>query len=180
MKRVLRQDRPQGAGRGCKADESATTAHRPQGEHPEGHKRLAAYPLRVLAPLLMVVALVAIAAAGYWLKRPAEAIAVPCPDPLAGCGFSHRGSPASVRFSAQPLPLQAFGLHVATAGAHTVSAEFHMVGMDMGFNRYDLRPAGAGGFAARITLPVCVTGRHDWMLYLEVDSQRYAIPFTTG
>jgi DNA processing protein len=39
---VLRQDRPQGAGRGCKADKSATTTHRPQGEC------LAAYPLRVL------------------------------------------------------------------------------------------------------------------------------------
>ena len=31
-----------------KADKSATTTHRPEGEHPEGHKRLAAYPLRVL------------------------------------------------------------------------------------------------------------------------------------
>ncbi|MBT9590944.1 MAG: dephospho-CoA kinase [Thiobacillus sp.] len=44
---VQRQDRPQGAGRGCKADKSATTTHRPEGGHPEGHKRLAAYPLRV-------------------------------------------------------------------------------------------------------------------------------------
>jgi len=38
---VQRQDHPQGAGRGCKADKSATTTHRPEGE------RLAAYPLRV-------------------------------------------------------------------------------------------------------------------------------------
>ena len=30
-----------------KADKSATTTHRPEGEHPEGHKHLAAYPLRV-------------------------------------------------------------------------------------------------------------------------------------
>ena len=134
---------------------------------------------RLLAPLLMVVALVAIAVAGYWLKRPAEAIAVPCPDPLAGCAFSHRGAPTSMRFSTPPMPLEAFGLHVSAPGARTISAEFHMVGMDMGFNRYDLRPAGEAGFAAHITLPVCVTGRHDWMLYLEVDGQRYAIPFST-
>jgi dephospho-CoA kinase len=38
---VQRQDHPQGAGRGCKADKSATTTHRPKGE------RLAAYPSRV-------------------------------------------------------------------------------------------------------------------------------------
>jgi len=44
---VQRQDHPQGAGRGCKADKSATTTHRPKGEHPEGHKCLAAYSLRV-------------------------------------------------------------------------------------------------------------------------------------
>ncbi|HQT34232.1 MAG: pyruvate:ferredoxin (flavodoxin) oxidoreductase [Thiobacillus sp.] len=44
---ALRQDHPQGVGRGCKADKSATTTHRPEGEHPEGHKGLAAYPSRV-------------------------------------------------------------------------------------------------------------------------------------
>ena len=63
---VQRQDHPQGAGRGCpreeeavvvkpmnrqqprtKADKSATTTHRPEGEHPDGHKHPAAQPLRV-------------------------------------------------------------------------------------------------------------------------------------
>ena len=43
--RVLRQDHPQEVGRGCKADKSATTTHRPEGE------RLAAYPSRVLTVL---------------------------------------------------------------------------------------------------------------------------------
>ena len=60
---------------------------------------------RVAVPLLLVLALVAIAVAGYWLKRPAEAQAVACADPLAGCSFSHRGTTALVRFSVQPAPL---------------------------------------------------------------------------
>jgi hypothetical protein len=160
MKRVLRQDRP-------------------QGEYPEGHKRLAAYSLRVLAPLLLVVALVAVAVAGYWLKRPAEAIAVPCADPLAGCTFIHRGAPVSVRFLARPVALEAFGLSVTAANVRKISAEFQMVRMDMGFNRYDLHPGKPGEFAARITLPVCVSGQRDWMLYLEIDGMRYALPFST-
>ena len=134
---------------------------------------------RVLVPLLLVVALVAIAVAGYWLKRPAEAITVRCPDPLAGCEFMHRGAPARVRFSAQPVTLQAFGLSVEAANAQKISAEFQMIGMDMGFNRYDLRPAGPGEFTARITLPVCVSGRSDWMLYINIDGIRYALPFST-
>jgi hypothetical protein len=134
---------------------------------------------RVAVPLLLVVALVAIAVAGWWLKRPAEALAVPCADPLAGCSFSHAGMPASVRFSMQPVPLEAFELSVTAPGAARVSAEFQMVGMDMGFNRYDLHPRADGVFASKVTLPICVSGRHDWLLYLEVDGSRYAVPFTS-
>jgi hypothetical protein len=135
--------------------------------------------VRVMLPLLLAAALVAIAMAGYWLKRPAEAMAVACADPLAGCSFSHRGAAASVRFSAQPTTLEAFELNVRAAGANRISAEFQMVGMDMGFNRYDLRPTADGAWAAKVTLPVCVSGRHDWILYLNLDGSRYAIPFST-
>jgi hypothetical protein len=134
---------------------------------------------RVAVPLLVAVALVAIAVAGYWLKRPPAAVAVACADPLAGCAFTHHGAAASVRFSSQPAPMEAFGVQVAAPGAARVSAEFQMVGMDMGFNRYDLRPAGDGIFAARVTLPVCVSGRRDWKLFLEVDGARYELPFST-
>jgi len=134
---------------------------------------------RVLAPLLLVVALGAIAVAGYWLNRPPEAQAVACADPLAGCRFSHRGATVNVQFSARPTPLKAFELKVDAPKAARVSAEFQMNGMEMGFNRYDLRPAGSGAFASSVTLPVCVSGRRDWTLYLEVDGTRYALPFST-
>jgi len=134
---------------------------------------------RVITPLLLVVALVAIAMAGYWLKRPAEAMTVSCVDPLAGCAFSHRGVTAVVRFSARPAPLEAFELSVRAPGARRISAEFQMVSMDMGFNRYDLRPAGNDAFASKVTLPVCVSGRRDWLLYLDIDGSRYALPFST-
>ena len=133
---------------------------------------------QVVAPLLLVIALVAIAVAGWWLKRPAEAVTVSCPDPQAGCVFSHRGAPARVRFSRQPVPLEAFELTVTAPRATKISAEFQMVGMDMGFNRYDLR-AAAGAFASSVTLPVCVSGRHDWVLYLDLDGARYALPFSS-
>jgi hypothetical protein len=134
---------------------------------------------RVLMPLLLAVALVAIAVAGYWLKRPAGAAPVSCADPIAGCSFNHRGTTVSVHFSAPPGPLEPFGLSARAAGASRISAEFQMVGMDMGFNRYDLRPTGNGAFAATVTLPVCVSGRRDWVLYLGVDGARYALPFST-
>ncbi len=134
---------------------------------------------RVLLPLLLVGVLIAIAVAGYWLKRPAEAQAVACADPLAGCLLVHRGTPVTVRFSAQPTPLEAFDLQIDAPGVSRISAAFQMNGMDMGFNRYDLRPAENEHFVAHVTLPVCVSGRHDWTLYLEVDGTHYALPFST-
>jgi hypothetical protein len=134
---------------------------------------------RVLVPLLLVVTLVAIAVAGYWLKRPAEAVAVPCSDLLAGCQFSHRGAAVTARFSLHPAPLEPFDLTVEASGSRRISAEFQMVGMDMGFNRYDLRPTGNDIFASKVTLPVCVSGRRDWILYLDLDGTRYALRFST-
>lgn len=132
---------------------------------------------RVAVPLLLAAALIAIAMAGWWLKRPADAVAVSCADPLAGCAFSHRGAAVDVRFLSQPTPLEAFGLRVSAPNARRISAEFQMTGMDMGFNRYDLRPAGDGAFASNVTLPVCISGRHDWTLFLDIDGTRYALPF---
>jgi len=135
--------------------------------------------VRVLLPLLLMVALAAIAAAGYWLKRPAEAQAVACVDPVAGCSFTHRGTPVTVIFSLLPTPLDAFELSVDAPDTSPISAAFQMNGMDMGFNRYDLRQAENGRLAAKVTLPVCVSGRHDWTLFLDVDGTRYALPFST-
>ena len=134
---------------------------------------------RVLLPLLLVVVLAAIAVAGYWLSRPAASQAVACADPLAGCRFSHRGTTVMLRFSVHPKPLEAFELRVSAPGAARMSAEFQMNGMEMGFNRYDLRPAGNGMFASKVTLPVCVSGRRDWTLYLDIDGTHYALPFST-
>jgi hypothetical protein len=134
---------------------------------------------RVLVPLLLVFALLAIAFTGYWLKRPAPAQAVVCAEPLAGCTFIHRGSAVKLVFSTPPKPLESFDLRIHAPGVTRISAAFQMNGMDMGFNRYDLRSTGSGTFIAKVTLPVCVSGRHDWTLHLEVDGRHYALPFST-
>lgn len=131
---------------------------------------------RIAIPLLLAIVLLAIAVAGYVAKRPSEATRVDCLDPVAGCAFGDGGI---VRFSEQPAPLEAFGLTVVGPGAERISAEFQMVAMDMGFNRYDLREGEAGTFVSRVTLPACVSGQHEWVLYLDIDGARYEIPFST-
>ena len=134
---------------------------------------------RMAAPLLLIVALIGIAVAGYWFKQPAKAQAVACADPLAGCVFSHHGSKVKVVFTTQPAPLKTFQLNVHAPGAARIQAEFQMNGMQMGFNRYDLRPVEAGVFSSSVTLPVCVSGRRDWTMFLEIDGTHYTLPFST-
>ena len=134
---------------------------------------------RFLPPLLLILMLLAIPLAGYWFKQPATVQAVACANPQTGCEFRHRDAGVRVRFSGQPSPLEAFDLSVHAPGATRVSAEFQMNGMEMGFNRYDLRPDNNGMFSSQVTLPVCVSGRRDWTLYLEIDGIRYALPFST-
>ncbi len=130
--------------------------------------------------ILVMAILVAIAASGYWLNRPPDLHAVSCLDPVAGCRFSHGGAAARTTFSHQPTPLAPFEVRVQAAGARRISAAFRMNGMEMGFNRYDLKMKVPGLFAASVILPVCISGRHDWTMLLEIDGVRYALPFSTA
>lgn len=134
---------------------------------------------RVALPLVVVALLIGIALAGLWLRPERAAQPVACADPVAGCRFEHAGQPAALRFSKQPAPLDAFRIDVAAPGATRATAEFQMQGMDMGFNRYDLKRQSSGAFTADVTLPVCVSGRADWTLFLTLDGRRYAVPFAT-
>jgi hypothetical protein len=132
---------------------------------------------RLVLLLLIVLAFIAVAVIGARAKRIPEAQRVACPDPVQGCGFMHRGTPVQLKFSRAPSSMQPFTLRLRAPGVSRVRAEFQMAGMDMGFNRYDLHAVAPGPFTASITLPVCVSGRRDWMLYLEVGQDRYALSF---
>ena len=134
---------------------------------------------RFVLPLLIVLAFIAVAIIGSRMKRITEAQGIACADPVQGCGFQHHGKPAQLKFSKSPSSMQSFTLSLQAPGVQLVRAEFQMVGMDMGFNRYDLHAAAPGIFNAQITLPVCVSGRRDWKLYLEVDNQRYVVSFSS-
>lgn len=132
---------------------------------------------RIWLALGLVGAFIALAIVANYVKRPPSSQVISCVDLVNGCAFTYRGRPAHLRFSTPPAAMQPFTLEVQAPGASHVHAEAHMVGMDMGFNRYDLRPTRPGVFVATLSLPVCVSGRRDWVLYLEVGQDSYALPF---
>ncbi len=102
---------------------------------------------------------------------------VSCPDLTRLCRFEVAGKPVELRFSAPPSGLHPFILQLHAPAAREVYASFIMRSMDMGFNRYRLLSGGAGNWQAQVLLPVCVSGRRDWILTLTVDGASVEIPF---
>lgn len=131
-------------------------------------------------PLMIALLLIIVALVGARIQPSPESQMTACADPVLGCAFEHRGQMVQLRFSHSPTPLQPFTITLHAPGARQVQAEFQMQGMEMGFNRYQFTADKTGIFTARVTLPVCVSGRRDWRLDLQIDSQRYAIPFSTS
>jgi hypothetical protein len=79
----------------------------------------------------------------------------------------------SLRFSMGPdlRVLTPFPVRVEVQGEQrvdSITAIFAMRGMDMGMNRYQLISDGANRWLGNVTLPVCTSGRSDWIANLEV------------
>jgi hypothetical protein len=63
--------------------------------------------------------------------------------------------------------------------ARQVEIDFSGVTMNMGYNRQPLLAETPDRYAGDATIPVCVTGRMQWLatLMVETDRQRIAVPF---
>ena len=102
---------------------------------------------------------------------------VSCAALTQGCALDQ--GKLFVKTDRAPAPLKPFSLTVLAPSAQAVYAEVQMQGMEMGLNRYRLIPQANGEWRATITLPVCVTGRRDWLMLIEVDDARRTLAFQT-
>lgn len=135
---------------------------------------------RLAVPLLILLALAALAVWGVLQKSQPESVQpISCVNPVAGCTFVHDGVPTQISFSVTPETMKPFVITLSHPALRKVSASFQMIGMDMGFNRYDLKRGPDGNWTARVTLPVCTASRADWIMELNLDGQFYSLPFTT-
>ena len=126
--------------------------------------------------------LIAIAGATVWLQRssgqPTDEIVLVCANLNQGCALPLPGAPR-IQVTGTLKPLSPFTVHLTGISAHSARIRFSMEGMEMGFNLYTLHPAPGGGVAGQVTLPVCVTGRRDWRMHIELDEARFSLPFVT-
>lgn len=127
------------------------------------------------------IALLAISGSLWSVWHPAPSArprVIHCAHLQQDCSFNLNNRPVHLHFSSQPAGLTPFGLQVV-AYANQVNASFSMQGMNMGTIRYALKSAAENQWQADITLPVCVTGRQDWLMMLDIDGRQVAIPFTS-
>jgi len=129
--------------------------------------------------IISVVCIFTLASIFIWVKRN-ESVAqkLVCTDIVSGCG----NDLFKLKFLKSPQLMKPIRLQLETANARQVYASFAMERMEMGLNRYHLlKQADSDLWFAEVTLPVCVQGRSDWVIELEIKTQletmHYQIPF---
>lgn len=125
------------------------------------------------------VAMMALVACGCSPPAP-DANRVNCPDPVAGCRFKLAGYAVALRFSEAPRPMRPFLFDVEAGQAATVAADFAMPDMEMLPNRYQLTRMDESHWQTKVVLPVCVSGRSNWLLALTIDGEHVSVPFSAG
>jgi hypothetical protein len=102
-------------------------------------------------------------------------------DVLTGCRVSDVDAYIEVLFEIKPHALQPFPVVIKPEGMKDVTAvtvNFTMRDMAMGLNRYALMHAPEGGWQGEVTLPICVSGRTDWIAEFDVQLPARHVVFT--
>jgi hypothetical protein len=100
----------------------------------------------------------------------------------AGCTGRDSELSVSVRMAPHRSALKPFNILLSSdAVLESVTVSLEMQGMDMGQNRYRMLKADDGSWQADITLPICTSGRSDWIAIFELQTsnRRYqlSVPF---
>ncbi|MFP4609447.1 MAG: hypothetical protein ACLFQT_00360 [Thiohalophilus sp.] len=156
-------------------------------------------PLIKTGGLLLLVVLIAVAGGYSWVAiyhtgrdtapaTAAETVSMPvtetaCRDTRAPCRASHPDlGEIRLRFPDGAYYMQRFAAELRLANAtepDQVTLDLEMTGMDMGRNRFSLSPAEDGVWRGELLLPICVTGRVDWQVRVQLDrdERRYEAVF---
>lgn len=136
---------------------------------------------------ILVTLIVIVAAVFLWQQnkkqRDEKTEVLDCVDIVQSCG----NSKFTVRFKESPQVMKPLHLALASIGAEHIQnahANFAMKGMEMGLNRYQLVKTGPDEWQAEVTLPVCVQGRSNWEMLIEMQTeggtQRFLMPFSAA
>ncbi|MEJ2344648.1 MAG: hypothetical protein P8076_06350 [Gammaproteobacteria bacterium] len=140
----------------------------------------------LLWPLALLLALVVLGTAGWkarGLLQPRATVTATTPncDLQAGPCAARLADGRGVILTLSPRPvvaLQPMRVHVRLVGLRVsrVVIDFTGVNMEMGFNRFVLKPDGAA-YAGQAILPVCTRSRMEWRAAVLVQSADGVLAF---
>lgn len=104
-------------------------------------------------------------------------------DVRLGCTGQSKDLSVSVRMAAHRSALKPFKVSLSsTTGLEAVSVSLDMQDMSMGQNHYRLLRGDNGVWQTDVTLPVCASGRSDWIAVFELQAAgkhyQLIVPFT--
>ena len=126
---------------------------------------------------LFLLLLLVLGACSKQVPPPAEQVIQTCADLAKGCSLNAPGGVVKLQTDQPPSAMHKFRMTVMAPGAKQISANLDMLDMDMGPNQYRLLPEG-DHFYADMLLPMCVSGRSDWLLTLIIDGKPVKMQFT--
>lgn len=137
-----------------------------------------------LAAALLLFALLKFAFIGWWLQhrapQPQAAVAV-C-RLQDGCRLPNGARVRTLEAVAARTPFTVV-VNQVPSGVSRVDMSFEMKGMDMGYNRYSLKPQPDGTWQAQVLrLPLCVENRRDYRMLLYfggTDTAPQVVEFST-
>ncbi|RMG31874.1 MAG: hypothetical protein D6721_00210 [Gammaproteobacteria bacterium] len=107
-----------------------------------------------------------------------------CDAARAVCETVGSGVHVRLRLGPGVRAMHPFPVVLEVPKAHGVVIRFEMPGMDMGKNVYRLDRAAPGRWAGKAILPICLSGRTDWVARVEIERAdgRYlaVFPFHVG
>ena len=137
--------------------------------------------------LLLLFILLVIVAVGYYFGSHKQAVQKPrqvlelldlnCNPAKSVCTAAKQDFSVRLFFPEQVHYLKPFRMWVTTKGIsnssiETIYIDYTMVGMDMGLNRFNLKSVtdaeGQQRYEGEGILPVCVSGRVDWLASVNV------------
>ena len=134
--------------------------------------------LKYALPITLISITIAGGVYQMWQHQYNHTQRITCANPLQSCDFELNQQAVKVVFLTPPSGLHPFIVRVNIAHAQSIHAHFTMQDMEMGYNKYRLLTLSPGYWQAKVVLPVCVTGRHDWILTLDIDGTQVEIPFS--
>ncbi|MCG5500999.1 hypothetical protein [Ectothiorhodospira lacustris] len=101
-----------------------------------------------------------------------------CELDARGCLMPVNGVEIRVRGPERIPPLERFALRLeGSTSLEPLEVSYIMTGMDMGLHRFEFEPEGSGHWLAESVLPVCMSGRMDWLarVRVRVDGRLYEL-----